>query len=187
MFVPDLPRFKSAASLATDDTDDNIIVIGSYSKEFGMSGWRVGWLLCPSRSLIHLMKAQDLSIICAPRISQELALLSLRLASRHALSKRAEYELRRELVLDKLQRSGLFEIDTGKGAFFVWFRPLKEVDSEIACLDLIEKNGVCIMPGSLFGQSWRSWFRLSYGSTGSDDLAVGVEKIVNYFRSDAQH
>ncbi len=183
MFVPEHSRFTSAAGFATDGDDDNIIVLGSFSKEFGMSGWRVGWLLCPSRLVKHLMKAQDLSIICAPHISQELALLSLRVAPVHARTKLKEYASRRKLVLTVLEQSGLFEIDTGEGAFFAWFRPLREVESEIACSNLMVQSGVCMMPGTLFGEAWRSWFRLSYGNTPIEQLDRGLRNIISYFNS----
>jgi aminotransferase len=186
MFVAAPQAFHSAARLAEDDPSDNIIVIGSFSKEFGMSGWRVGWLQCPSRLLEQLMKAQDLSIICAPHAAQELALLSMRAAPDHALSKKEEYQSRRMLVLERLQRSGLFQINTGEGAFFIWFRPLKDVDSETVCLDLMARSGVCIMPGAFFGRPWRSWFRLSYGNARIEDLAAGTEGMVGYFGAESQ-
>jgi aminotransferase len=157
------------------------IIIGSFSKSFGMTGWRVGWLRAPRSVIPHLLKVQDYSIICSPHFSQVLALTALKHAPGWPGSYLDKFSLRRKEITTILQKSGLFTIYQGDGAFFLWLRPGFDVDSESEILKLMKTTGVCIMPGYIFGENWRNWFRISYGTQPISKLREAASKIIRYF------
>jgi aminotransferase len=166
--------------LSIPGTEENAIVIGSFSKEFGMTGWRVGWIRVPRKVVTQFMKVQDYSIICAPHPSQVLALNAMRMQPNWAASHIAEYNSRRQALLNFFKGLNGFQVYAGRGAFFIWFRPNSEVNSQTEVLKIMNEAEVLVMPGSIFGKAWTSWFRLSYGSAGSDLLMEGVRRIASY-------
>lgn len=167
--------------LSIPDAEEDAIVIGSFSKEFGMTGWRLGWIRVPSRLVNQFLKVQDYSIICAPHSSQVLALTAMRTQPNWAASHLAKYNSRRETLLNFFQGRNGFQVYGGLGAFFVWFRPYLEVDSQTEVLEIMKQTDVCLMPGSIFGKAWTSWFRISYGTAGIGPLMESVNRIVSYF------
>lgn len=167
--------------LSIPGTEENAIVIGSFSKEFGMTGWRVGWIRVPRKLVNQFMKVQDYSIICAPHPSQILALTAMRAQPNLAASHSAEYNSRRQTLLNFFQGVNGFQVYAGLGAFFTWFRPNFDVNSQAEVLKIMNQAEVLLMPGSIFGKAWTSWFRLSYGTAGSDLLMEGVRRIASYF------
>ena len=108
--------------LSIPATEENAIVIGSFSKEFGMTGWRVGWIRVPRRLVSQFLKVQDYSIICASHPGQILALNAMRTQPNWAASHLAEYNSRRQALLHFFQGRNEFQVYGGLGAFFIWFR-----------------------------------------------------------------
>lgn len=170
--------------LSLPSIEENAIVIGSFSKEFGMTGWRVGWIRVPRNLVNHFLKVQDYSIICAPHPSQIVALNAMRKQPDWATSHIAEYNSRRQAVMNFFQGRNGFHVYDGMGAFFVWFRPDADVDSQTEVLKIMRKTGVCLMPGSAFGKAWTSWFRISYGNVRTDRLVEGVRRVISYFETE---
>ena len=167
--------------LSIPGTEENAIVIGSFSKEFGMTGWRVGWIRVPRRLVSQFLKVQDYSIICASHPGQILALHGMRMQPNWATSHLAEYNSRRQALLHFFQGQNKFQMYVGQGAFFAWFRPNVDVNSQTEVLEIMKQTDVCLMPGSIFGKAWSSWFRISYGTAGMDRLMEGVRRIASYF------
>ncbi len=167
--------------LSIDDAADHSIVIGSFSKEYGITGWRVGYLHAPAELEEHLLKAQDYSLICAPRAGQQLALHCLETAPRWTEKHIGQYDARRRMALNILESGGCFEVYRGGGGYFVWFRPLIDIDSESAVFDIMERAGVCLVPGFIFGEQWRGWLRMSFGNQPEEILRTACEKLAEYF------
>lgn len=178
-FVYDPVKMISLGSLP--GASQGTIIIGSFSKSFGMTGWRVGWLRAPEPVVSQLLKVQDYSIICASHLSQVLALEALTYAPDWPASHLDDFAMRRDELTTILQESGLFTIYQGDGAFFLWLRPGFDVDSGSEIFELMSAAGVCIMPGYLFGERWRSWFRISYGSQPISRLGEAAARIIRYF------
>jgi aspartate/methionine/tyrosine aminotransferase len=175
------PPLKMVSLASLPDAADATWTIGSFSKEFGMTGWRLGWLQAP-RALVHqVLKVQDYSIICASRLAQVVAVAALEHAPDWSMSHLERLAARRTELLSILAGSNLFEIFDSQGAFFVWMRPLHETDSAREVLDIMARARVCIVPGLFFGEAWRGWFRISYGSLALEQLCVAVQALVGYF------
>ena len=162
---------------------EGTMTIGSFSKAFGMTGWRIGWLRAPKSVISHLLKIQDYSVICPPHISQALALIALKYAPDWSKSHLDDFAKRKKEMIALLKNSGLFKIFEGDGAFFIWLRPHFDIDAENEITGLMKRAGVCMMPGNIFGESWGSWFRISYGSQPQAQLREAAVRIIRYFKN----
>ena len=178
-FVYPPQTMVSAGSLP--GAGEETITFGSFSKEFGMTGWRVGWIRASRTLISQLVKVQDYSLICAPHASQLLALSALEQVPHWSRLHLENYHLRKRAVCRILEGSGIFQIYEGGGAFFVWFRPLAETVSLGEVFQILEEKRVCLLPGSLFGEMWQCWYRLSFGNLDAKALCRATEAIVSYF------
>lgn len=143
---------------------DNAIVVGTLSKYFSMTGWRVGWLIVPDQLTEVVENLQASIALCAPAISQ--------LAGRAAFSKEATAELdghmegyaaTREVLLEELPKSGFDTFATPEGGLYLWVDVSNATDdSEAWANALVDDIGVAIAPGVDFDPvDGHQWARLS--------------------------
>ena len=177
-FVLDPPADGWTSAASVPGHGDRVIVLGSFSKSAGLSGWRVGWIAGPPALLREVLKAHDTMIICAPVAAQRAAIASLQGERSWLDPRRAELAARRRAVLDFLARSPVLEgaTDASRGAMFVLVRPRdRELgDSTRAALDIVRTSGVALVPGAAFGRCGEGWLRLSFAGVGTAVLAEAL-------------
>lgn len=158
------------------ETSREAVVVGSISKYFSMTGWRVGWLLTPP-SLRRALEVLNGNLnICAPVVSQYAALGALSPQAREELDgHRDRYAATRELLIRRLPEVGLRDYAPPDGAFYAWcdVGHLTD-DSTTWCRDLLADCGVAITPGVDFDtDEGHRKVRLSFaGSTAEVDEAL---------------
>lgn len=139
------------------EVNDEAIVVNSFSKFFGMTGWRLGWLVVPE-SLVAVMDrlAQNL-FLAAPTVAQHAALAAFSPAVLETLEwRRQQFAKRREMLLPALQSLGFEFPAEPQGAFYLyadcrnWLNE-QTPDSMRLCQKLLDKTGVAITPGNDFG------------------------------------
>jgi len=177
-FVYGESRMTSIGSLPHGH--EHALIFGSFSKEYGMTGWRLGWMCVPRALIPPLLKVQDYSLICAPHVSQIAALSVFRRHPDYAAKFRAEFDERRRVLTGRLQRSGLFEVYEAAGAQFLWSRPTAAMDTTRFTRELLDDKAVCIVPGSIFGESWSGWLRISFGSQPKARLLEAAERLLRF-------
>ncbi len=171
----------SAASV--DDWRNTVVVVGTFSKSFGMMGWRVGYLLADAAVCDQAVKIQDAMIICAPMISQLAVEAAVREDWSYATGYHAELRRRRDLLAAALPRiPGLHWAPTA-GGLFAFVRVDGCADSARLANDLLEQVHVVTIPGASFGASGEGHLRLSYGYATSADLDEAVGRLERHFRS----
>ena len=167
----------SAASVL--EVDDQAFVINSFSKYFGMTGWRLGWLVAPESAVPALDKLAQNLFIAPPTVSQHAALAAFEPETMAIFeARREEFALRRDYLIPQLQRLG-FEIPHApEGAFYIYADISRFSDnSEQFCLQLLEQAGVAITPGTDFGRHQSdTHVRFAY-TTGLERLQEGVARI----------
>lgn len=158
------------------EISDEIIVINSFSKYFGMTGWRLGWLVLPSHMVRSVEKlAQNLYI--APSTPAQHAALAAFTPETIAIleSRREAFRKRRDLLLPGLSQLG-FDIKVEpRGAFYV-YADIGNLDSDSDRLArrLIEEAGVAATPGRDFGaHAPRRHMRFAY-TVAEERLAEGL-------------
>lgn len=130
------------------------IVVNSFSKYFGMTGWRLGWLVVPEDAIDNVEKLAQNLFICPSSIAQQAAVAAFSDASKDIMeSQRNAFELRRNVMVAGLRKLGFGVPEVPGGAFYVYARlpDAVQVDSETFCLKLLESHGVATTPGTDFG------------------------------------
>ncbi len=187
-FVLEPPDDGWASAAAFPEFAQRVVVLGSFSKSAGLSGWRVGYLAAPPGLVHEVLKCHDTLIICAPVAGQLGALAALR-GDRTWLSPlRDELDARRRFVLDALARSPWLETAPGasRGAMFVLVRPRGRAlrDSLATALELIERCGVALVPGAAFGRGGEGWLRLSFAASDRATLGQALVTLEGHFAHD---
>jgi aspartate/methionine/tyrosine aminotransferase len=157
-------------------------VINSFSKFFGMTGWRVGWLVVPEEFCMTVEKLAQNIFISTPSHSQYAALASFQADNLDELeSRRAEYERRGEFLYQQLQRLGFDCAAKPEGAFYIYANCRKFTDDSFGfARELLETEGVAVTPGKDFGDNDpEHYIRFAY-TTDIDRLQEGVTRIERF-------
>lgn len=133
--------------------DDGFFVVNSFSKYFGMTGWRLGWLIAPRAAMDAIERAAQNLYIAPPSVAQYAALAALQPPAMAVHEERRQvFARRREVLLDGLSRLGLPVAQRPTGAFYAYADiGATGIDSETFCARLIEDFGVAVTPGTDFG------------------------------------
>jgi aminotransferase len=172
-------EYSSAASLL--EWRENVILTSTFSKSFGMTGWRVGYLLADRRLTEQAIKIQDAMVICAPVVSQIAAEAAIRQSWDYPLSFHDELIARRRLLSDGLRSIPRLHWTPTGGAFFAFVRVNGCTDSARLSHDILEREHVVTIPGASFGQGGEGFIRLSYGASDQDQLSEAVGRLARYF------
>ena len=160
---------------------ENVILTSTFSKSFGMTGWRVGYLLADRRVTEQAIKIQDAMVICAPVVSQIAAEAAIRQAWDYPLSFHDELIARRRVLVDGLRSIPRLHWTPTGGAFFAFVRVNGCTDSERLSIDILEREHVVTIPGASFGRGGEGFIRLSYGASGQDELREALGRLGRYF------
>ena len=158
---------------------DDLFVINSFSKYFGMTGWRLGWLVAPQDFIDPLDRLAQNIFLSAPTLSQYAALNAFSPETLAILEQRRQaFEARRDFLLPALRQLGFTIPVTPQGAFYL-YAGCGELtdDSQVFARRLLEQAGVAVTPGLDFGAHRPgAHLRFAY-TTDLPQLAEGVERI----------
>lgn len=176
-FVYDEPH-ASAASLAAE-FPETVVLAGSFSKTYAMTGWRIGYLLGPPAVVCAVENVQSHATSNPTSFAMVGALEALRSAEPEVEEMLAEYRARRDMLVPLLNGLPGFRCRPPAGAFYAFpevsacFRP--GLESSVALAEyLLEKAGVAVVPGAAFGAEGH--LRLSFACSRAN-LAEGLERI----------
>lgn len=158
---------------------DRVFVVNSFSKYFGMTGWRLGWLVAPTEYLPALDRLAQNLFLAASTPAQYAALAAFHPETCAILEeRRREFERRRDELVPALTALGFDVPIPPDGAFYVYAQCDRHTDDSHAfALALLEQAGVCVTPGIDFGtHRSRSHLRFAY-TTGREQLREGVRRL----------
>ncbi|MBB3191818.1 aminotransferase class I/II-fold pyridoxal phosphate-dependent enzyme [Halomonas cerina] len=157
-------------------------VVNSFSKYFGMTGWRLGWLLAPDAAVEPLTRLAQNVFLAAPTPAQHAALAAFTPESSELLeARRGELQRRRDALLKGLARLGLAPDLPPQGAFYLWL-DISRVsrDSEAFCRRLLEEENVAITPGTDFALvGGEHHVRIAF-TTGTERLEEAVVRLERF-------
>lgn len=170
-YVDDMPSIL--------ELNPNAYVLNSFSKYFGMTGWRLGWIVVPEdRIELANILAQNL-FISPSEFAQHAAIAAFTAEAREIFEqRRAAFRERRDYFAAELSDMGMLLPREIQGAFYAYANiSAFSRDSESFCDEMLESHGVAITPGSDFGEGLgNEYVRMAF-TTGMDDLRLGVERL----------
>ncbi len=161
------------------EIDEGILVINSFSKYFGMTGWRLGWLVAPEPMIGALDRLAQNIFLSAPTPSQYAALSAFSAETGTILEQRKEiFRQRRDYLLPALEEIGFRFRTKPQGAFYLYADCSRITDdSADFAYRLLEEKGVAVTPGMDFGSNApERHLRFAY-TTDVELLRDGVERI----------
>lgn len=159
--------------------DPDAVVVNSFSKYFGMTGWRLGWCVVPEALVPALERLAQNYFLCASAPAQHAALACFTPESLAvAEARRVEFAQRRALVLDGLDRIGLPVPVPPDGGFYAYFDvSATGLTSWDFCARALREAHVALTPGRDFGVSTaETHVRLSYAAS-AEELTEGIARL----------
>ncbi len=160
-------------------TSRESVVVGSVSKYFSMTGWRLGWALVPRHLRRPLEILSQNLTICPPAVSQHAAIAAFSPDSRTELDGHVRrYADNRDLLRARLPEIGLGSATTPAGAFYVWCDIAHLTDDSVRwCQDTLANTGVALTPGVDFDLArGHQTMRMSFSGT-TADVSEAVDRL----------
>ena len=181
-FLYDAERYSIASF---PDAKDTVVVAGSLSKTYAMTGWRIGFVLAPAEVSAGINKLQSHSTSNPTSIAQKAAFEALRGPQESVGEMLAEYRRRRDFVLPRLRAMPGVRAQEPRGAFYAYPNVSAAFQKGITnSMDFAEKllaeEHVAVVPGEAFGTN--DHIRISY-ATSMEELARGLDRIERFIRA----
>jgi aminotransferase len=168
--VPSLPGMR-----------DRAILLGGFSKNYAMTGWRIGYACAHPDLLGAMRKVHQYTIMSAPTSAQAAAVVALEQGDEHVERMRQEYDRRRHLVVDGFNSLGLNCFEP-RGAFYAFpCIGASGMSSDDFAMSLLEEEEVAVVPGEAFGKSGEGFVRVSY-ATAYEKLEEALSRIESFMR-----
>lgn len=168
--VPTLPGMR-----------DRTILLGGFSKDYAMTGWRIGYACAPPALLAAMRKVHQYTIMSAPTTAQAAALVALQKGDEDVDRMRREYDRRRRLIVDGFNSLGMYCFEP-RGAFYAFPSIVRSgMSSDEFAMRLLEEEEVAVVPGNAFGASGAGFVRASY-ATAYEKIEEALNRMERFMR-----
>ncbi|HTQ96320.1 MAG TPA: pyridoxal phosphate-dependent aminotransferase [Candidatus Acidoferrum sp.] len=177
---------KPYSIASAKDSKDRVIIIGSVSKTFAMTGWRIGYTLGPEELIQAIIKVQSQSTSNPSSIAQYAALAAVTGTMETVPPMLAEYTKRRKRIVEGLREIPGVTCEWPGGAFYAFPnissylkgpKPLAKTCTELS-KELLDKAHVALVPGEAFGAA--GFLRISY-ATSIERIDEGLRRLNKFF------
>jgi aminotransferase len=160
---------------------ERTILLGGFSKNYAMTGWRIGFAAAPAGMLQGLLRVHQYTIMSAPTTAQAAAIVALKHGHKHVEEMRSEYNRRRKLIVSGLNDLGLPTIEP-HGAFYAFPSiAASGMDDETFAQKLLEEERLAVVPGSGFGAGGEGYVRCSY-ATAYEKIEEALRRMERFMR-----
>jgi aminotransferase len=140
------------------------VLLGGFSKNYAMTGWRAGFACGPLDIIKGLVRIHQYTIMSAPTMSQVAALEAIQHGHEFVVQMRQEYDRRRKLIVAGLNQLGLPTFEP-HGAFYAFPNvAITGMEDETFAQKLLEEQRVAVVPGNSFGAGGEGFVRCSYAT-----------------------
>jgi aspartate aminotransferase len=167
--------------LADPRLADRTLLVNGFSKAYAMTGWRLGWLVAPDPVARLALRLQSQAMTSASTVAMAGGIAALEGPQECVADMTEAYEGRRAMVVARLNAAGL-ECPAPEGAFYVF--PSVPGDDVAFARDLLEREGVAVVPGSAFGEAGRGHVRMTLAASRAQ-LERGMDGIERFMASRA--
>ncbi len=160
---------------------ERTITLGGFSKDYAMTGWRIGYAAGPEELLAAMRKIHQYTIMSAPTTAQIAAITALEKGAPFVEEMRSEYDRRRKLIVSGMNELGLKTFEP-RGAFYA-FPSINAsgMDENTFAERLLQEERVAVVPGTAFGASGAGFVRCSY-ATAYEKIEEALERIERFMR-----
>jgi aminotransferase len=150
-----------------EELKDNIVFIGSLSKRYAMTGWRIGYIVSEAGLINQMMKVHDATVICASTVSQFAAIAALTGSQDCVKEFQDELSKCRDLFYSRLtELDKIFSFKKTSGSYYVFPRIIcKHTNSYDFALKILNEAKVVIVPGDAFGSLGKDHVRMTFCGT----------------------
>jgi aminotransferase len=158
---------------------DRTIYLNGFSKAYAMTGWRVGYACANPEITEAMFKVHQYGMMCASIMGQMAAVEALRHGRKEMLEMVTEYNLRRKLIVKRLNDIGLTCFEP-RGAFYA-FPSIQStgLTSEEFCEELLKEEKVAVVPGNAFGGSGEGFVRCAYAAS-TEDITEAMDRVERF-------
>ena len=157
------------------------ILLGGFSKDYAMTGWRIGFAAGPVDLIRGMNRVHQYTIMCAPTTAQEAAVTALTHGEPFVEEMLTEYDRRRKLIVSGLNQIGLPTFEP-HGAFYAFPQvSITGLDDEAFANRLLQDEHVAVVPGSAFGAGGAGFVRCSY-ATSYEKIEEALKRIERFVR-----
>ncbi|MCD4671050.1 MAG: aminotransferase class I/II-fold pyridoxal phosphate-dependent enzyme [Anaerolineaceae bacterium] len=158
---------------------ERTLLLGGFSKDYAMTGWRIGFAVGPADLISGLVRIHQYTIMCAPTTAQAAAITALKEGRPYVEEMVAEYDRRRKLIVSGMNEIGLPTFEP-KGAFYAFPKvSVTGLDDETFANRLLQEESVAAVPGSAFGAGGEGFIRCSY-ATAYDKIEEALRRVEQF-------
>ena len=168
--------------VSSENMRERTVIINSFSKEYAMTGWRVGYAAGPEEIIGSITKLQENVAACAAMPCQYAALEALQGSSDYKQYMVKQYKQRRDVIVERINKIPGMSCRKPKGTFYAFIN-IEELGmkSEEFANRLLESKQVVVVPGTAFGDSGEGYIRISY-ATSLEVIEKGLNRIEEFVR-----
>jgi aspartate/methionine/tyrosine aminotransferase len=175
-FFYDRPRVTSFLEIM--EPGEKLIVTNTFSKNWSMTGWRVGWVVIPKSETVaqvyeNLVQYNTSGV---PAFLQYGCMTAISEGDRYLESMVERCRQGREIVCDVLSEVPKVSLIRPRGAFYLFFRVEGEQDSTAFALQMVDKANVGLAPGAAFGPGGEGFMRICFAASHAT-LRTGVDRL----------
>lgn len=160
---------------------DRLILCGSFSKKYALTGYRVGYAFSDKGIIDHMLKVHDALAICAPAISQAAAMSALSGPQDSVAEFVRKLDSNRKLMCQKLdEMPDFFEYQKPMGAYYILAKyKFPKMDSFEVALKILNEADVIVVPGAAFGPTGEGHVRFSFACS-PEEIEEGFRRLKNW-------
>ncbi len=167
-------------SIAKYCRKEDIVIINSFSKQFAMTGWRVGYVVADESFINAVVKLQQNIAVCVATPNQYAAIEAIKNTEKYAGCIKEVFQKRRDVLIRELSKIEELTFQVPAGTFYAFIDISKTgMNSKFFCFDLLEKQHVAVIPGVAFGEAFDNYIRLAF-TLNDDKIVEGINRIQEF-------
>lgn len=159
---------------------EEIVIINSFSKQYAMTGWRLGYVVAEESVINAIVKFQQNIAVCVATPNQYAAIEAITNSNLYSQEIREVFSRRRHVLIKELEKIPELKCKAPQGAFYAFIDISSTgLDSLTFCFDLLKKQHVAVIPGIAFGRAFDRYIRLAF-TLNEDKIIDGLNRIGKY-------
>ena len=176
--IYDQTQFKSIVSI--EGMCERTILINSLSKEFCMTGWRIGYVIAPEEVVATMTKLQENVVACAPLPSQYAAIKALSGEENYSRNMVDIFTKRRNVLVEGIQSIPLLKCTSPDATFYLMVDiSATGMKSEEFAIELLKSVQVALVPGITYGVSCDNYVRIAF-TLDEEKIREGIKRIASF-------